>query len=416
MISSLSAPDETKLSHVPLLILACGMALRVLWALVIPVDPVSDSWAYYTFARVLAEHGVYGWTAEEPTAYWAVGTSALIAAGYYLFGETSLVVIGLNLIASIAAIWLTWCVGTRLFGARAGLIAMALVAFWPNLIMFTTVVSSELFFIALSLAAVWLWLLRDERGMLALILAGLFFAAATYVRPIALLLPVMLWMVTWPRGLRYTSRALLQAAVMVGMIILCAMPWTMRNKSVIGADAMISTNFGANLWMGNNPVSTGGYMDPPPEAGLMSEADRADYLKALAKGYMLENPLQTAGRTLVKALKLHNRETIGVVWNERPLVERIGDRGLQGLKLLATGYWFLLVLSAIAGIVVLGRRGGWRGALFNEPLAIWSYVTLIHAIIVVEDRYHMPASPWIAILAGVALASCMARKAESSQT
>ena len=42
-----------------------GMGLRILWALAMPVNPVSDSVAYDTFARNLAQHGVYGWTQDE---------------------------------------------------------------------------------------------------------------------------------------------------------------------------------------------------------------------------------------------------------------------------------------------------------------------------------------------------------------
>ena len=62
-----------------LAVLAAGMALRLIWALLIPVDPVSDSAAYETFAWTLVNDGVYGWSADQPSAYWAVGTSAIAA-------------------------------------------------------------------------------------------------------------------------------------------------------------------------------------------------------------------------------------------------------------------------------------------------------------------------------------------------
>ena len=50
-------------------LLALALALRLIWVLLIPVDPVSDAAAYEIFARNLAEHGVFGFTPDEPGAY-----------------------------------------------------------------------------------------------------------------------------------------------------------------------------------------------------------------------------------------------------------------------------------------------------------------------------------------------------------
>lgn len=41
-------------------LLAAGMILRILWVLVVPVEPVSDSAAYHSFATTIYQHGVYG--------------------------------------------------------------------------------------------------------------------------------------------------------------------------------------------------------------------------------------------------------------------------------------------------------------------------------------------------------------------
>ena len=57
-------------------VLTTALVLRVAWGILVPVVPVADSNAYDVFARVLTEHGVYGWTPGEPSAYWPVGTSA----------------------------------------------------------------------------------------------------------------------------------------------------------------------------------------------------------------------------------------------------------------------------------------------------------------------------------------------------
>jgi hypothetical protein len=69
-------------------VLAIAFLLRLGWAMLIPVAPVSDSAAYDAFAQTLALHGVYGWTPDQPSAFWPIGTSAIYDALYALFGHS----------------------------------------------------------------------------------------------------------------------------------------------------------------------------------------------------------------------------------------------------------------------------------------------------------------------------------------
>ncbi|MDO5647462.1 glycosyltransferase family 39 protein [Paracoccus sp. (in: a-proteobacteria)] len=391
-------------------ILAAGMALRILWGLLVPVEPVSDSWAYHQFARTIVDHGVYGWTADKPSAYWAVGTSGLAALTYLVTDGFAGIVV-LNLIAGLMILTLTHHLAARWFGDRVAIWALALVAFWPNLIIFTSILSSELFFIALTLGGLFFWQRPRGHHMVNLLLAGLVWGAAAYIRPVILLVPVTLALVDLARGLRPFGITALQAAIAVLVILLVAMPWTMRNDRVMGAPVMMSTNFGPNFWMGNHAGSHGGYTSLPPEVATMTEIERADYLKAQALSYIRENPgdaLRLLGRKMVQ---LHNRETIGVVWNPA-LPRMIGDTGVQAAKAVATGYWFLMLAGGLAGIVVLARRRGIIAALFNPPVALWGYFTAIHVIVVAEDRYHMPSSALIAVMAAVTLAALTSKERE----
>lgn len=396
------------------IILAIGMGLRVVWALAVPVMPMSDSWAYHQFARNIVDYGVYGWTPTEPTAYWAVGTSAAIAFTY-LFTDSYWGVVLLNLLAGFLTIVLTHHLATRWFGAAVGIAAMAIVALWPNLIVFTTVLSSELFFIALTLAGLFFWQRPAGHPMTNLILAGLIWGVAGYVRPVILLVPVALTLVDLARGPRRFVITALEAGIAVLLILLVALPWTIRNDRVLGAPVMVSTNFGPNLWMGNNSDSRGGYMPLPPEVESMSEIERADYLKDKAKTFMREHPGQALKLMAVKLFKLNNRETIGVVWNGDALEPTIGGTGMTLLKLIATGYWYLVFLGGFAGIAVLVRQSGWLAGLFNPPVALWGYFTSLHAVVVAEDRYHMPSSAFIAMMAAVALVTLVRKRAPRTQ-
>lgn len=388
-------------------LLAAGMILRILWVLVIPVEPVSDSAAYHSFATTIYQHGVYGWSADEPTAYWAVGTSAIAAGTYHLFGESFIGVVLLNLLTGLAIMMLTHALATRYFGARVGILALALVAFWPNLIIFSSVLSSELFFIALTLGGMYFWKRPQGTWWINLLCAGLIWGAACYIRPVILLAPLALALVDAPRGLRPFAASLLSAGVAMAMIVLIVTPWSLRNERVFGERVMVSTNLGPNMWMGNNPDSTGGYMPLPVETHTMTELERAHYLKDKAKAYMRDNPIATLKGLGVKLVQLNNRETIGVAWNAAAIERLGGSTALLIAKAVASGYWFVMLLGGIAGIVVFWRSGGVVAALFNPPAAIWGYFTAVHAVIVAEDRYHMPSSAVIAILAAVAFAALL---------
>lgn len=390
-------------------LLLIGMGLRVLWASAIPVLPVSDSFAYHQFARTLVDHGVYGWSALEPSAYWAIGTSALVAFTY-LFTDSYVGVVILNLIAGFMILTLTHHLAERWFGPRSALLAMAIVAFWPNLIFFTTILSSELFFIAMTLAGLFFWQRPTGNPMANLILAGLVWGLTAYIRPVILLVPVALALVNLVRGPRRFTVTAMEAGIAVLLIMLVAMPWTMRNQQVFGKPVMISTNFGPNLWMGNNPASNGGYMPLPPEVRTMSEIERSDYLKNQAKQFITENPGAAVRLLGMKLVRLNIRETIGVAWNEDHLRTLTGDTGVQVAKLIATGYWYLLLAGALIGTAVIGWRQRVSAAFFNPPVALWGYFTTLHVVVVADDRYHIPSSPFIATLAAVALNSLILKR------
>lgn len=71
-ISNSAIRTKSNVSHLKIAfaIIVVALALRVTWAVLVPVVPLSDGRAYDLLARTLAEHGVYGWSADRPSAYW----------------------------------------------------------------------------------------------------------------------------------------------------------------------------------------------------------------------------------------------------------------------------------------------------------------------------------------------------------
>lgn len=399
-------------------ILLTGFVLRLAWALVVPVEPVSDSHAYHVFATNIAQHGVYGWTPDNPGAYWPVGTSAIIAGLYMVFGQSFTPVVVFNIVISVAVIAQVFVLARAWFGTATALAAAAVIALWPSLIMYVTILASEVIFIFLVLAGLMAYRYSWQRRWVGILLAGLAWTAAAYVRPVALLLPVVFGLVAVLRGAApggVVVRVIATGAIMALLIA----PWTWRNYQVFGEPVLISTNFGPVFWMGNNPDSIGGYMRLPEWARKLPEQERARRLKDEAMAYVRAEPVAFLKRTAIKFLRQHERETIAVHWN-LPSVKRLfGEAGFTVLRLLATGYWYLVLGGALVGIVTIARRDGLWHMATHPCLVGWMYFAMVHAVVIMGNRYHFPAIPFITMLAAAGLTGFLQKRQmarEASET
>ena len=402
--------DERVFRRRLMALVALALALRIVWAIAVPVRPVSDPAAYDVFARGLAAGEGYGWKAGEPSAYWPVGTAAAYGALYAVFGVSAVPVVVLNILLGGAIVLLTALVARRWFGERAALFAAAATALWPSLIAFTTVIASELPFITLLLLGVRLW---ERRGFVSAVAPGLVFAAAALVRPQALIVPGVLAVGDLLR--REPARATLLRAVVAGAVMTAAiLPWSFRNQRELGSFVLISTNGGANFWMGNNPASRGAYMPLPSWTIGMDEVTRDRELGRAAKAYIQAEPVAFAARTAKKLVALHDRETIGAAWNPG-LRERFGAAAERAFKGLATVFWWAALGLSLAGAAVLLARDGVRAWAGHPAVALWACLALTHAAIVVQDRYHFPAIPCVAALAGLAVAAFLERRKEPAE-
>jgi len=392
MVSARAALRERPLA----IVLLVAFALRLVWALLVPVIPQSDASMYDSFAReILAGHG-YAFPGGHETAYWPVGASALYAVAYAIFGTGGLGVAVFNVLMGTAMAGLGYGIARLRFGDRASLIAGLLIACWPTWIAFATVPNSEMPCVLLLMLALWIRLLPRPHWLVRSILAAACLAGSAYMRPITMPLFVALPLFDWLRhrdwkrmGLDLIA-TLLVAAVLIG-------PWAMRNKALFGHAVPISTNFGANLWMGNNPESNGGYM-ALPQTGITDEVERDQHFKQTAIAFIKAHPGRYLALTAHRVPLSLDRESVGVAWNSLGLPQAL----LMPLKALSTIYWLAVLLLGLAGFVMLMRQ-----SLLNlfDPVIVAVGLVFATAILVVGgDRYHLPADPFIAIVAAYVLA------------
>jgi hypothetical protein len=299
----------------------------------------------------------------------------------------------------VGVVWLTYLIALRYFGKAIANKAAWIIAVWPVLIQFTTVYASESLFIFLLLAARYVWGSSAGNALVRAVIWGALLCGAVYVRPTAMplffVLPAVYLLST--RDAKGAVVSLCVAALTAGLFLA---PWVVRNQQVFGTPVLVSANFGSNLWMGNNPQSTGAYM-PLPDIQFADEIARDQYFKAQAMEYIKANPLEYVKLAARRVVITYDRETIGVAWNEPALRRVAGERGLMIAKAISTGFWWLVAASALVGIAwaLWCRQVG----LFHPLLVVMGIFFIVPVLTVGQDRYHLPLNPFLAMFAASAV-------------
>jgi hypothetical protein len=375
-------------------ILLVGAILRIAWALAIPVVPLSDSHAYDTFATNIWQHGVYGWTPESPTSYWPVGTSALYALIYQIFGHQYAAIVGLNILFSLGIIFYAYKTTELFFYKSVAAGTALLVAVWPTHIFFVTILASELPYMLLTLMGIFYFFKEEKVSPQNILIIGTCFALAYYVRPLATtVLAVCAFSAVVACGKRFTP-TIIRTLLVLLIMALAVSPWAKRNYDLYGHVVPMSTNGGAVFWMGNTPGTEGGYHPLPEYVKGLNEHERNQTLKKEAVKYIQEEPLAFLLRTAEKFVAFHSRETIGITWNEEGIKHRFGAGWIMPLKLLSQCFWLTCLIIGLIGILIYLRKSPFKH-IFHPFLLLWLSSAGLHALIVAQDRYHIPVVPFI---------------------
>ena len=404
-----------------LVIVGIGAVLRVLWALKAqhPVE-LRDPVLYLILAdHVAAGDGFrYGFEADQGvTAYYPPGYPLALGAVLWVVrllpGDVTAfdVAVWFNVALSVATIGLVFVLGRRLAGDRVGLVAAAIWALWPNLVLHSAVVLTETLFLFL-LVLLLIVLLGDQAsarlpGRARLITVGVLFGLTLLVRPVSAVIAPVFLVLWWGAG----AKAALWRLALVGVATLAVLvPWSIRSTLAMDEPVAMSLNFGDNMCIGHNPGASGGFGDlgahcytaeglQRPESETRRQSENIDR----AVDYIVDNPGETLGRTPSK-LRItlqndHDGLQVAEDFGEAPL---LSDDNRDLVKALANGFYYLVGVAAIAGGVVLLRRPDpARRGLF---LVVSGVAQLISPLATFGDaRFKMPIYPTLAICAAVAL-------------
>ena len=353
---------------------------------------------HWTAAYVHADHGrLFDLSLLRPPGY-----PALIA----LVQNTTAVIV-VELVLSVATVALTYLLAAALFDARIAAIAAFLLAIDPVSIAMSSNLTTETLFAFLLVLVAWLWV----TGRL---LAGFVLGIATLVRPIALYLPVLLLPLS---ALLPRRRAVAAAALAVGFAVPVGV-WVARNHHDTGV-ATVSTISAHNLldYRAADAVAIDHGTSRADEAVRLERqvgpapnpARRAQRESSLAWHTLFHHPkgaILTTVEGLSRVLLGPGRAEMLRLVAGRTDTRTLGDKLLVAVEALIL---FATLLLAAAGVVLLVRRRAW--VALAATLTFAAYDILLSAGAEGNARLRMPASPFLAVLAAVAVSSLVARSA-----
>lgn len=332
----------------------------------------------------------------------------LLGGVYAATGDSRTVARLLGALLGTVSVLLVFLLGRALYGRRAGLIAAALAAVSPPLVLLNSSLLSEQIFVPLVLGIA-LASVRAARAptlrwaALLGVLCGL--AALTRVIGLALVLPAAL--AVWAGRPRFGRQALIAPAVVVAAAALTVLPWTVRNTVEFDRFVPLATQEGFNLFGTYNAESAaaddppGGWKFPP---GLsesrdlfnrpgIDEAEISERLGARGRRYILAHPLyplEVAARNTVRLFGI----------GDDPEVARVDAEQMgipQSLRRLTE--WSVLATLALglAGLGLLLRRRA-----LGRPLTLWLVPGLLFVgtiFFLAVPRYRVPLDPFLLLLA-----------------
>jgi 4-amino-4-deoxy-L-arabinose transferase-like glycosyltransferase len=393
--------------------------------------PAHDAYDYDRHAISIAAGDGYpesgyaqdgGPTALRPPAY-----PYVLGGVYALTGDSLTAGRLLNAALGALAVLLLYLIVEAIWGPRVALLAGAVAAVFPPLVLLSRDLLSESLFIVFELAAVFC-VLRFRRSGGALrwaIAAGALCGLAALTREVGLLLVLPVALGTWLSHRRGSARRLLAPAVVAVSACLAISPWTLRNAAEFGRFIPVASSTGFSLAGTYNRVSLedtahhAAWRTPvlvPEYSALfdrhgIDEATIDATLRTDATRFAWQHPgyvAEATGANLMRLFYLSGDSVVGL--GDRPVTQRgigSGSSLIERLGLAAA------VAFALVGVVEIARsqrrskadrraptvpRGPWF--LWAVPILLLAAAAPVNGL----PRYRLPADPFLLILAAVGVA------------
>ena len=353
------------------------------------------------------------WQETGPTAWLTPVYPALVAVVFLVFGihtaHSFFAIVLLNILFSAAA-----CVPIFYLGKRAGGLGVASGAAWlwaifPNAVIIPYEWVWDTSLAALLMATI-LWAtieLADSQSVRNWCGYGLLWGFALMTNPsLGSMLPVLLSWAAY-RAYRRGELRLSRPALACGIVVLCCVPWTVRNYLAFHRFIPLRSNFAFELWLGNNEQ-----FDEQSQVVPAANPERAEIRSYIHMGETAF--MQDKWSKAVSFMRAHPRLEITLfarrfvaTWTgaENPIEGfRDADSPLVRLVLISNT---LAAIGALCGILALVRSRN----VYAFPLAASPIVyPVIYYVTHTALRYRHPIDPALLLLAAIAVAALLRKR------
>jgi len=196
-----------------------------------------------------------------------------------------------------------------------------------------------------------------------------------------------------------SSTALLRPGMALALVVLCCVPWTIRNYSTFHRFIPFRSNFSFELYIGNNENYASDHPQFPPP--ITKERETLRYI------HMGEIPFMDEELRKAKLFMRSHPRKVLILFGDRFAAFWTGAPFAID-TFLTTDSWLVRTLLLCATLTGIGAFAGilallWRRSAFTFPLAAYPIVfPLVYYLTHTSLRYRHPLDPIVLLLTAVA--------------
>ncbi len=379
-----------------IIILAAAFLLRLAPVFFLHYPVINDAAAYNDIGWNLASHFSYSRDGITPTIERPPGYPVVLAGVYFIFGHSVQAALIMQIIISTLSVYIVYLLAKFFMEEKWALVCAGLVAVYPMFIYYNLFLYSENWAIFSCLLFL-LFLfkgLKEKRGWL--ILSGLFFISFLLTKPLFApvlgLVLVLFFVMKKQASFKYSLFFFLLPVVLVWGV------WIGRNYAVFNKSIPFGIGLGPVLFVGNYPAFNGvwpeNYSEVIKAADLpanLSEVDQDNFFKQKALEQIKQHPVDFIRLTFLKIEKY-----LLVVKNFGGSVvykEGAGKAAVIFSAVFLVYTFYKAVISVLflagTGIILWEWKKTKNYPLMFLLLMAW-YAVAAHALIYVDERYHLP--------------------------
>ncbi|MFZ3262801.1 MAG: glycosyltransferase family 39 protein [Terriglobales bacterium] len=375
-----------------------------------------DSYDYLSFAHNLATGVGFAHAVNEYEPYstpvefsaWRPPLYPAVLAVAFQFSRNTLFLRLLQGAFQVLALYFFLRLGFVLFGEEAALIAGAIFALYPPLLMYSADLGTESLFLLLLMAVLFLLYERGTEHSLPRVVAlGVMVGLTALCRPNGLMLAPAMVLAIWLTTSDW-RRAILRIMVLTFAVVLTILPWTYRNYRLFHKVVLISTGGGAAFWSGAHfRLEPGASL---ADIGFLHMLDSLPPLQRLQLQGLPEPQQEQQFYRWGSTILAHSPQRLALMaWRN---LESMYAFSLSG-KYHSTRNRLLYSLSYIP-VFTLGIGGFWLVRRRWRKLSMfWGWIltnTALYCLYFATVRYRVPTiDPILTLGSGVCLAAVYRR-------